>query len=305
MTAEVFAPPPEANHQIIGNLGNTDGLHKIYRTLLNPGDNLLLEEHCFSPPAEQARAQGCGLVPVKLDADEGLNADYMDQLLSNWNDAHGPKPRVLYTITTGQNPTGSTPSPKRLRQIYQVARKHDLVIIEDDPYYFLQYAAFGGDNASATVNDNEPLTPGAEERAAEKNAISAFAKTLSRTLLSLDVDGRVVRLDTFSKVIFPGGRTGWTTCNNVFKERMDRMSEVTTQVGAGVNQAFFAQLLTEPGEAGASNPGGWGLTGLLRWINQVRGVYTKKRDLFMEVLNRELPPSLDVTTTVSPQAGML
>lgn len=305
LTAEIFSPPASANHQIFGNLGNTDGLHKAYRTLLNPGDNLLVEEHCFSPPCEQARAQGCGLVPVKLDADEGLNAQYMDELLSNWDNAHGPKPRVLYTITTGQNPTGSTPSPKRLREIYDVCRKHDVVIIEDDPYYFLQYASFGSPSEDQTVNNNEPLAPKEEKKAAQRESLSAFAKTLSPTLLSLDVDGRVVRLDTFSKIVFPGGRLGWTTCNAVFKERMDRMSEVTTQVGAGVNQAFFAQLLTEPGAPGASNAGGWGLTGLLRWINQVRHVYTQKRDLFLQVLNRELPPSLDIVKVVPPQAGML
>lgn len=265
LTTEVHNPPPQAGHSLMGNLGNTDGLHKALRILLNPGDNLLVEEHCFSPPVEQARAQGSGLVPVRLDS-EGLVAAHLEELLSTWNTAHGPKPRVLYTITTGQNPTGTTPGPRRLQDIYSTCKKHDVVIIEDDPYYFLQFSPYGSAPNQPT---KEPLNPSEEASAAKDHSISAFARTMTKTLLSLDVDGRVIRLDSLSKIVFPGSRVGWTTCNCVFKERMERMSEVTTQVGAGVNQAFFAQLLTEPSN-GAPNPGGWGVTGLLRWINQVR-----------------------------------
>lgn len=47
--------------------------------------------------------------------------------------------RVLYTIPVGQNPTGATMSTQRIAEVYAVARKWDLVIIEDDAYYWLQF----------------------------------------------------------------------------------------------------------------------------------------------------------------------
>lgn len=101
LTREIHNPPSAAGHGIVGTLGNTDGLNKAFRTILNPGDNCLFEEHCFGPPTEQCRAMGCGIVPVRLDPKDGLDAEHMDHLLTNWSESHGPKPRVLYTITTG------------------------------------------------------------------------------------------------------------------------------------------------------------------------------------------------------------
>lgn len=47
--------------------------------------------------------------------------------------------RVLYTIPVGQNPTGATMSQQRMAEVYAAARKWDLVIIEDDAYYWLQF----------------------------------------------------------------------------------------------------------------------------------------------------------------------
>ncbi len=60
--------------------------------------------------------------------------------MQTWDvDTQGPRPGVLYCIPTGQNPTGITQPCFRKQQVYDVCRKHDLVIIEDDAYYLLQY----------------------------------------------------------------------------------------------------------------------------------------------------------------------
>jgi hypothetical protein len=84
-------------------------------------------------------------------------------VLSSWDTSRGPKPRVLYTIPTGCNPTGASLSLERCdapltpiylprvvllmgrkhrkRAVYALAQEHDLIILEDDPYYFLQVPA--------------------------------------------------------------------------------------------------------------------------------------------------------------------
>jgi DNA-binding transcriptional MocR family regulator len=50
------------------------------------------------------------------------------------------KPRVLYTVPNGSNPTGGSLSTSRRAAIYATARRHRLLILEDDPYYYLQFA---------------------------------------------------------------------------------------------------------------------------------------------------------------------
>jgi aromatic amino acid aminotransferase I len=68
-----------------------------------------------------------GMIPSKLES-----------MLSTCSQVTGrAKPRVLYIIPTGQNPAGSTLTAERKRQIYDIACKHNLIILEDDPYYFL------------------------------------------------------------------------------------------------------------------------------------------------------------------------
>ena len=73
-------------------------------------------------------------------------------------------------------------SLERRRQIYQIARDWDVVILEDDPYYFLQYDL---DISQATV---------------ERHGFTrAMAEVLPRSFLSMDYDGRVMRLDRLVK----------------------------------------------------------------------------------------------------------
>ncbi len=46
---------------------------------------------------------------------------------------------MLYTVPTAANPTGGSQPLERKIEIYEIARKHDLIIVEDDPYYYLQF----------------------------------------------------------------------------------------------------------------------------------------------------------------------
>lgn len=80
-----------------------------------------------------------GLEYVPVDTDNaGLQPEKLASVLSQWP-ASKPKPRVLYTIPTGSNPTGASQPLARRQQTYAIAQEHDLIILEDDPYYFLQF----------------------------------------------------------------------------------------------------------------------------------------------------------------------
>ena len=132
--------PAYDNWEILLNAGNTDGWGKVVRLLCEPGDFILCEEHTY-PSAQAVWApMGCKAAPIAMDG-RVMRADALDRMLSEWSTERGKKPHLLYLVPVGSNPTGSTMDGERKKDIYDVCVKHDIVICEDDPYYFFQFPA--------------------------------------------------------------------------------------------------------------------------------------------------------------------
>jgi DNA-binding transcriptional MocR family regulator len=94
-------------------------------TIAQPGATVLSEAMTFPPVKSLAAALGLKLHGVELD-DDGLIPEALDEACRTTG------AEVLYTVPTMQNPTGSVMSERRRRAIAQVAKKHDLRILEDD-----------------------------------------------------------------------------------------------------------------------------------------------------------------------------
>jgi aromatic amino acid aminotransferase I len=273
---EMVHHPPYADWQCLMTAGNTNAIDTCLRLFMNRGDALLIEEYSFPSVLECARPQGIHPVPCKLDA-FGIIPEALDAQLDAWNaEAQGKKPHVLYIIPTGQNPTGSTLSADRRRDLYKVAQKHDLIILEDEPYYFLQMSKYTGPNSP-----DEPQPANA----------ASFLDALVPSLLSLDVDGRVVRLDSFSKVIAPGARCGWLTGSAQLMERALRCNEVSIQCPSGFSQALLVMLLES-----------WGHAGYLSWLVHLRAEYTRRRNALLDAMEKFLPK--EYCHWHAPEAGM-
>ncbi|KAG8527027.1 uncharacterized protein KY384_008456 [Bacidia gigantensis] len=154
---EIVHSPPYQDWQCSTTVGSTSALELAFRMFVNRGDYLLTESYTFSSAAETGRPLGARWVGVGMDT-EGLLPSSLDSILSQWDPAvhdNKPKPGLLYTVPSGQNPTAATQSFKRRKEIYRVAQKHDLYILEDEPYYFLQMQPYTGPNAP----DVPPLHP--------------------------------------------------------------------------------------------------------------------------------------------------
>jgi DNA-binding transcriptional MocR family regulator len=111
---------------------------------------------------------GAEVVPLAMD-DEGLLPEALEQAL-----ADGPKPAFLYTIATFQNPSGRTLSEERRRRVVEIARLHDLLVLEDDPYGLVR-----------------------------------FEGEAPPTLFELEGGTNVIYASSFSKTIAPGVRVGY------------------------------------------------------------------------------------------------
>ncbi|MCJ1267384.1 Aromatic/aminoadipate aminotransferase 1 [Lobaria immixta] len=276
---EIVHHPPYQDWQCNLTSGSTSALDLAYRMFTTRGEYVLTEEYAYSSAVEKAAPLGVKFVGVKMDA-EGLLPSDMDSILTTWDPSiHGdaPKPWLLYTVPTGQNPTGSTQSEQRRREIYRVAQKHDVYILEDEPYYFLQMQTYTGSSKPS------PPPPSSHRE---------FLSSLVPSFLSMDIDGRVMRLDSFSKLISPGSRMGWVTASAQIIERFLRHCEVSSHSPSGISQIVLYKLLEET----------WGHGGYFDWLIHLRMEYTQRRDNICYACERFLPR--EVASWKEPMAGI-
>lgn len=288
---ELVCRPPYADWHTTLTVGSTGALEQALRIFCDRerGDTLLTEVYSFSTALETAWPLGIHVMGVDIDS-EGMRPDSLDMLLSGWDvQARGGrrKPHLLYTVPSGQNPTGATQSLARRQALYDVCSRHDVYILEDEPYYFLQMPPYNRNSRAALAPDAVGGQGGQAPRSAE-----AFLQSLIPTMLSLDVDGRVMRMDSFSKVLAPGSRMGWVTASEQIVERYVRHSEVCSQGAAGISQAVLYQLLETT----------WGHAGYLSWLAHLQRSYTRRRNVMLDACEDHLPKG--IITWDAPTAGM-
>jgi aromatic amino acid aminotransferase I / 2-aminoadipate transaminase len=109
----------------------------------------------------------------------------------------------------------------------------------------------------------------------------------------MDVDGRVLRVDSFSKILAPGMRLGWITASPAFTERLVVLTDSSTMHPHGFGQLFTLELL---------GPSGWGQEGFARWLQSLCADYKHRRDAFLRLFHRLVDKKL--ARTSAPQAGM-
>jgi aromatic amino acid aminotransferase I len=269
---EIIHNPPYQDWEIILTVGNTHAWDSTIRTFTNRGDTILAEKYTFSSASECARSNGLNIAPVEVDL-EGIIPEELEKQLANWV---GPLPKLLYTIPTGQNPTGGTLSTERRQAIYKIAQKYDFIIVEDEPYYFLQMDKYTSDKSART---------------SENITYDTFPSSLVKSYLSLDTDGRVIRLDSYSKVLAPGSRLGWIVTQSSLAERYLRQHEVTIQVASGFAQSIVNGLLQR-----------WGQEGYIDWLIELRKSYTQKRNSALDAVEQYVPK--EVADWIPPTAGM-
>jgi kynurenine/2-aminoadipate aminotransferase len=249
--------------------GSQDALAKAFGMLINPGDTVLVENPTYSGALAILRPLGANLVGVDVDS-EGLVPSSLAAALAKLPTSGAQKPRVLYTIVTGQNPAGVSTTAARKAEVYALAQQHNLCILEDDPYWNL---AFGRDKAP----------PAGQE--------ASYAPPVSTSYLSLDTDGRVLRFDSFSKVLSSGMRLGFVTGPKPWVEQLNLSTQALSIHPSGVPQVLAARLLKT-----------WGAAGWAKHVRATKLFYHRRRDVLLEIMERHFA-GLNVSYD-TPDAGM-
>ncbi|XP_060795799.1 kynurenine/alpha-aminoadipate aminotransferase, mitochondrial isoform X1 [Neoarius graeffei] len=251
--------PERGQMELCVTTGSQDGLCKVFEMLINPGDNVLLDAPTYSGTLATIQPLGCNIINVPSDQ-YGMIPEALRDILSRWDPADAQKPgsrvpRILYTIPNGANPTGASMTAERKRKVYELAQTYDFLIIEDDPYYFLQ-----------------------------------FQKPWAPTFLSMDVDGRVIRTDSFSKILSSGLRIGFVTGPKPLLDHVVLHIQTSTMHTSTFTQLMVFQLLHV-----------WGQEGFLKHVDGVVEFYRAQRNAMLSSADKWLK---DVAEWHAPAAGM-
>ncbi|MBG9386641.1 PLP-dependent aminotransferase family protein [Caenimonas aquaedulcis] len=157
---------------LIVTTGSQQALDLLGKTMISPGDKVIVEAPTFLATIQCFRLYGAELITAPVDAN-GVQTDKLEQLIAEH------KPKFVYLIPTFGNPSGAMLSRERRMKVLEMAVKHQTLIVEDDPYGDLYFG--------------EPPPP-------------------SILALSSQVPGSrewIAHCGSMSKVLSPGLRVGW------------------------------------------------------------------------------------------------
>jgi 2-aminoadipate transaminase len=247
MAAEDTPVDPE---DVLVTTGGQQVIDLVCKTLIDPGDVIVAEAPTYPGAVPTFMSYQADVVQIAMD-DDGMRVDELEQTLDRL-DAEGRRPKFIYTIPNFQNPAGVTLSLARRRRLVELAHERELLILEDNPYGLLRY-------------EGEPLP----------------------TLHSLDHGEFVIYLGTFSKILSPGIRLGWTTAPAPVLEKMNLGKQGADLCSPAFSQMFVASYFEHD-----------------RWadyLRTLRDLYRRRRDTMLEALGEHFPGEASWTR---PQGGL-
>jgi GntR family transcriptional regulator / MocR family aminotransferase len=202
MVRSVRGLPAGAEHVLVTR-GSQMALDLCARVLVRPGDVVAVEGLGYRPAWDALRLAGAELVAVPVDG-EGLDVDALERLVARRTI------RAVYLTPHHQYPTTVTLSPGRRMALAALARRHRLIVLEDDYDHEYHY-------------DGRPVTP----------------------LAAADDDGQVIYIGTLSKVLAPGLRLGFVVAPVDVIERLAAVRGAMDRQGDRAMEAAVAELIDD------------------------------------------------------------
>lgn len=185
---------------------------------------------------------------------KGVNADNEGMLMDELEKVlqEDKTVKFVYAVPNFSNPTGKTWTVERRKKLVELANKYDVMIIEDNPYGEIR---FSGDHVP--------------------------------TIKSFDTEDRVIYLGSFSKILFPGLRVGFSISNTTVANHFEVLKQGIDLQSNQFAQAQIAEYLNT--------------YSLDEQIDDIIKAYGKKRDLMLDIIKEKFPKSIKFT---NPEGGM-
>jgi DNA-binding transcriptional MocR family regulator len=192
-----------APQQIVTTVGATQALDIVTRTLVQPGDSVLVDEPGWSVEYARLAALGLRVLPVPR-GDDGPDLAVMQRLIEA--QSAGERPRLYVTVSVLSNPTGASLTLQAAHRVLRLAQQHDLVVVEDDTYAHLA----------------PPHAP---------------------RLAALDGLERTVYIGGFSKILTPSWRVGFLAAPPALLDRLVDTKLLSTLTTPALTERALAHCL--------------------------------------------------------------
>lgn len=230
--------------------GSQQALDLLSKVMLDPDDTIIVGSPTYLGATGAFRAFEANMESVNVKED-GMDMDILRKKLKNLK-KRGKLPKFIYVVLTFQNPSGSTMSAEKRKELLEIASEFDLLVVEDSPYSHLRYEG-----------EEKPH------------------------LISLDEEDRVLRLETFSKILAPGFRIAWASGPEDLIEKMVIAKQATdlctNPFGQYVAYKYIAEGIMDD------------------HIEKIKEIYNKKRLTMLEAMEKHFPEEVEWNR---PNGGM-
>lgn len=197
---------------VIITSGSQQGLDLVGRVMIDPGDAVIVELPTYSGAIAAFHNLQASLVGVPQDA-EGIDIAAVERAAGDLA-RQGRPAKFIYVTPNFQNPAGLLMSARRRLELLDAARRHHLVILEDDPYGSIYFEDV------TTLADTRPIKAD-------------------------DTDGRVIYLGSFSKILVPGLRVAWMVAPSEVAQKVELCKQA-----ADISTGVFDQRIVHGALAG-------------------------------------------------------
>lgn len=222
--------------QVLVTAGSQQGLYELAKILVNPGDTIITEEPTYVGAISAFDANEADMHSIPMD-ENGIKTELVEAEIKKLI-SKGKKPKFIYAIPTFQNPTGVTMSLERRRHLIEISQKYQVPLVEDNPYGELRYDG-----------------------------------TRIPALKSLDPD--VIYLGTFSKIMCPGLRMGFTVAPESFISRVNLLKQALDLSSSTFSQFVAWQYLARDE--------------VKKQVPKTIKLYRRKRDTMFKALEQYFP----------------
>ncbi|NLJ24987.1 MAG: PLP-dependent aminotransferase family protein, partial [Firmicutes bacterium] len=224
--------------------GSQQALDLICKVMLDPGDIVLVEQPGYIGGLNAIGNYQGSKIGIPMDED-GLRIDVLANRLKEMA-AKDQHPKFIYTVTNFHNPTGVTLSTSRRQGLLQLAQEYDFLILEDNPY-----------------------------------GLISFGQDALPHIKTMDDEGRVIYLGSFSKILTPGVRVGWVTASQPLIRQLTIAKQGTDLCSSTLGMKLVLESIRS-GELEAH-------------IESLRILYRRRRDLMLQALSTYMPAEVHWT----------
>lgn len=173
--------------------------------------------------------------------EEGMIMEELEEVLTNYSNV-----KLIYTVPEFQNPTGVTMSFERRKKLVELANTYNVMIIEDSPYREIRY-------------EGEHIP----------------------SIKSLDTEGRVIHIGSFSKILSPGLRLGWLIAESDLAEKLSLLKMASDTQNSTLNM-YVVNRYMEKYDLDAH-------------IENIRSTYKRKKEIMFQILENTFPKEITFT----------